>query len=242
VEGPEGLLQRLAADEAHGVAGPAVPVPHQAVDRHDPGVLQPPGDFGLAQEAAAALGVVGVPRLDAFEGHLAAQLGVLGHVDLTEPAAGVETHRPVAHRAGLGQRRQGVVRGRRRQVQRRGTVAESDIWRWFTGPRVTAGAPGPHQGLTVRAAMNVSRQGFDRVAGKPPGCQGGQLLGVGTAGGVHDEPRGCSSFGARGEVRPRRLEMLPTSIIPVRARRSTPGRKEKPQVRGSVCQLSTTSR
>jgi hypothetical protein len=63
---------------------------------HHAGVLQAGGDLGLAQEAPPALAVVGVGRLDALEGDLAVQLGVLGHVDLAQPAPGVEAQGPVA--------------------------------------------------------------------------------------------------------------------------------------------------
>ena len=45
-----GLLEAVAADEPHGVVGPAVGVGAQAVDRDDPRVLQPAGDLGLEQE------------------------------------------------------------------------------------------------------------------------------------------------------------------------------------------------
>jgi hypothetical protein len=48
VEAPDGVLERLPLDEAHGVAGQAVLVPDQAVDRHDAGVLELAGQFGLA--------------------------------------------------------------------------------------------------------------------------------------------------------------------------------------------------
>ena len=37
VEAVDGLLERVAADEPHGVIGAAVAVGAQAVDRHDPG-------------------------------------------------------------------------------------------------------------------------------------------------------------------------------------------------------------
>ena len=43
-------LRLVAADEPHGVVGPAVAVGAQAVDRHDPGVLQSAGDLGLEHE------------------------------------------------------------------------------------------------------------------------------------------------------------------------------------------------
>jgi hypothetical protein len=52
----------------HGVVGPAVAVVAQAVDRVDPGVLQPPGDLGLQEESGAADLIVGVVVEDLLEG------------------------------------------------------------------------------------------------------------------------------------------------------------------------------
>ena len=63
----DGLLEALAADEPHGIVGPALVVGPQAVDRDDARVLQPAGDLGLEQEAGAAGGVVGVLGLDLLE-------------------------------------------------------------------------------------------------------------------------------------------------------------------------------
>ncbi len=54
------LLQAVALDEPHGVVRPAAAVGAQAVDRHDPGVLEPAGDLGLEHESLAAHRVVGV--------------------------------------------------------------------------------------------------------------------------------------------------------------------------------------
>ena len=89
VEPLDRLLEAVAADEPHGVERPAVGVVAQAVDRHDPRVLQPAGDLGLQQEPRAALGVVGVPVLDLLQRHLAVQLLVARDVDLAQPAPGV---------------------------------------------------------------------------------------------------------------------------------------------------------
>ena len=55
VEAVDGGLQRLALDEAHGVAGPTLLVVGQPVDGHDAGVFQPAGDLGFQQEAAPAV-------------------------------------------------------------------------------------------------------------------------------------------------------------------------------------------
>ena len=89
VEVVDGLLEAVAADEPHGVIGPAVAVGAQAVDRDDPRVLQPAGDLGLEQEPLAAGGVVGVVVEDLLERHLAVQLGVQRHEDGAQAAPGV---------------------------------------------------------------------------------------------------------------------------------------------------------
>ena len=85
----DGLLERVAPDEPHGVVGPAVAVGAQAIDRHDARVLQPAGDLGLEQEPLAADRVVGVLVEDLLEGHLAVQLGVERDEDGTQAALGV---------------------------------------------------------------------------------------------------------------------------------------------------------
>ena len=89
VEAVDGLLEAVAADEPHGVVRAAVAVGAQAVDRHDARVLQPAGDLRLQQEPLAAGRVVGVRVEDLLEGHLAVQLGVQGHEDGAQAAAGV---------------------------------------------------------------------------------------------------------------------------------------------------------
>ncbi len=83
------LLEGIAPDEPHGVVGPAVGVGAQAVDRDDPGVLEPAGDLGLEQEACSADRVVGVLVEDLLERHLAVQLLIEGDVDGAQSAAGV---------------------------------------------------------------------------------------------------------------------------------------------------------
>src|SRR5262249_23301280 len=87
----DGLLEAVALDETHGVERPAVGITAQAVNRHDAGVLQAAGDLPLADETAAAFGIVGVAFLNLFERHLAVQLAVLGHEDFTQAAPVMET-------------------------------------------------------------------------------------------------------------------------------------------------------
>ena len=89
MEAVDGLLEAVAPDEPHGVVRAAVAVGAQAVDRDDPGVLQPAGDLGLEQEPLPAGGVVGVLVEDLLERHLAVQLRVERHEDRAQAAAGV---------------------------------------------------------------------------------------------------------------------------------------------------------
>ena len=56
----DGVLERFAPDEPHGVIGTAVVVGAQTVHRDDPGMLQSAGDLGLLDESLTALRVVGM--------------------------------------------------------------------------------------------------------------------------------------------------------------------------------------
>ena len=115
----DGLLEAVAADEAHGVVRPAIGILAEGVDRHDAGMFQTAGDLRLAHKAGTTFGVICVPRLDLFQRHLAVQLAVAGHEDLAQPPAGMgpqnlET-RPVGRDVGNGGQR--VVNRRRRARQ-----------------------------------------------------------------------------------------------------------------------------
>src|SRR5262249_6382284 len=85
----DGLLETLAADEPHRVIGPAVAMGPQAVDRHNPRVLESAGNLSLQQEPLAAGGVVGVVVEDLLQRHLAMQILVGGDEDGPRPAGGV---------------------------------------------------------------------------------------------------------------------------------------------------------
>ena len=82
-------LEAVALDEPHRVERAAVGVVAQAVDRDDPGVLQPAGDLGLQQEPRAAVGSSACCVVDLLEGDLAVQLVVEGDEDLARAAPGV---------------------------------------------------------------------------------------------------------------------------------------------------------
>ena len=143
MEALDGLLEAVAADEPHGVVGPAVGVGAQAVDRDDARVLQPAGDLGLEQEPLAADRVVGVVVEDLLERHLAVQLGVEGDEDGAQAAPGVgpEDAEPLAVGGG---RADGVSwrcgRRRRRDAAVDGRV--DPMWPRVASIRGRRGGPG----------------------------------------------------------------------------------------------------
>ncbi len=94
MEGGDGLLEAVAADEPHGIVRAAVTVAAQAVHRHDPRVLQTARDLGLEDEPGPAGGVVGVVVEDLLESDLAVQLGVERHEHRAEAPPGVGAEDP----------------------------------------------------------------------------------------------------------------------------------------------------
>src|SRR5579864_3539675 len=110
------LLEAIAFDEPHGVERPAIIICAEAVDRHDPGVLQTAVDLGLQNEAATEVGLGDLVGPDLLESDLAAELVVAGDVDPAEPALAVEAkdaepRAGAAGRRGVGRRRPGVAAG-----------------------------------------------------------------------------------------------------------------------------------
>ena len=99
---PDRLVQAFPPHEPHGVKRPALLVDAQAVDRHDPRMLEPAGDLGLEQEPRAAVGVVGAFGLDLLQGHLALQLGVERDRDLADPPLSVRAKDAKPHPRGCG--------------------------------------------------------------------------------------------------------------------------------------------
>jgi len=87
-------------------------------------MLQPARDFRFAHKARPALRMMGVPRLDLFQRHLAVQLAVPGHEDFAQPAAGVRPQnlkpRPIGGDGGGGSQRAVDRRRRERQLGQAG--------------------------------------------------------------------------------------------------------------------------
>src|SRR5262249_746206 len=83
------FLEVVAPDETHGVERPAILMLAQAVDGHDPGMLQPTGDLRLEHDPATPLLILAQLPADFLEGALAVQLGILGHKPPAQSPAGV---------------------------------------------------------------------------------------------------------------------------------------------------------
>ena len=89
VQAADGGLQGLAPDEPHDVVGPAVRTFAHPVDRDDPGVLEPAGDFGLTFEAGPVLEVVGPSVLDLLDGDVPMDFPVVSQADDAQAPLGV---------------------------------------------------------------------------------------------------------------------------------------------------------
>src|SRR5262249_16291077 len=81
----------LPLDEPHCIIRPAVMRMTQAIHRHDPRMLQAPGDLRLEQEARAESRIIGIGRLDRLERNLALQFRIEPDEDFTVPSLGVGT-------------------------------------------------------------------------------------------------------------------------------------------------------
>ena len=184
VEALDGLLEAVAADEPHGVVGPAVGVGAQAVDRDDPRVLQPAGDLGLEQEPLAADRVVGVVVEDLLQRHLAVQLRVEGHEDGAQAAPGVgpEDAEPLAVGGG---RADGVAGGAVGVV----VGAGSSRSRRWASVAVDVGVADPGQALAGRAAGGDGGQALLGVAAVLLEVQGDQGLDARRAASASRSPR-----------------------------------------------------
>ena len=136
VESLDGLLERVAADEPHGVVGAAVGVGAEAVDWHDPRMFQPAGDFRFEHEPLAAGRFVGVLLQDLLERDLAVQLAVERHEHGAQaaPSVGPKDAKALAvtgrgadgHRHGAIMVGVGLVRARADAGERRLDVRAAD--------------------------------------------------------------------------------------------------------------------
>ncbi len=84
VEPLDRIAKGFALDEVHRVKRPSIGVAAEAVNRHDPRVLQPPGDLRLEQKAGLRRWVVGQVSLQFLEGDGSIQLAVEGDEDFAQ--------------------------------------------------------------------------------------------------------------------------------------------------------------
>ena len=59
----DGVVQRFALDEAHGIKGTTIGVIAGGVNRHNAGMFEAAGDLGLAEKTVATLRIARVQRL-----------------------------------------------------------------------------------------------------------------------------------------------------------------------------------
>lgn len=89
VKSRNGVLQRLPANEPHGVERAAVGVNSQSVHRHDPGMLQFTGYFCFENEPCTQIGTRGDAFLQLFQRDLSPQPFVLCDKHRANAAASV---------------------------------------------------------------------------------------------------------------------------------------------------------
>ena len=103
--GVDGAGERAAADEPHRVERLVGVCPgSQLVDRHDPGVLELPGQPGFAEKARRDLGVAGLFREQLLEGHFPVQMAVPRQPNPANPTGGVEAQEGVTRLQRLDRR------------------------------------------------------------------------------------------------------------------------------------------
>src|SRR5262249_3179436 len=94
VEPLDRLLQGLPLDESHRIIRAAIGISAQAIDRHDPRVLQPASDLGLQEEARLADRIISVVGPELLQSDLAIQFGVESQEDLAQPTSGMRPDDP----------------------------------------------------------------------------------------------------------------------------------------------------
>ena len=190
----DGHLERIAADEPHGVIRPAVAVAAQAVHRNDARVLQTAGNFGLGHEPLAGDRIVGVAIQNLLERHFTVKFCVQRDEDGAQPALGMRPQdaKSLAQGRGRAQRIVGCAIGVEIGVGFRQAGAETcqgGVERWVVdfGQLVAGGVAGSdrcqaqlqvttvlfqmplHQGLDSRPVIRVQSLEGEEVACQVPG-------------------------------------------------------------------------
>jgi hypothetical protein len=137
----DGLVERRAADEAHGIERLAVGPLARLVDAHDRGVIQPRRQAGLVLEAAVEMGVghrVARHPVDArgrqelLDGHRAPEPPIPRSEGPPHPALSMGELLPLAVEAAVDDRQLGQVRARRARLDGRGWILfrRARLTRW----------------------------------------------------------------------------------------------------------------
>jgi hypothetical protein len=83
------IAQTVAFDKAHGIKGTAVEIPPESVDGNDAGMLEPAGDLGFEEKAAAMARVIRMTILKLLKRHFPLKLHIQRDYDLTQAARSV---------------------------------------------------------------------------------------------------------------------------------------------------------
>ncbi len=212
VEGVDGILERIAADEPHGVARRAQVIRAHRIDRHDARVLEPARDLGLEQESASAVAVRRATGLEELERDMAIEPRVVRPEYLAQSARGVE---PQVVKFDAGHRVSTVTLG-------------LSFFRWRcqdevrgTRPRREALRAGCHHGIGHPSADRSGRVGVsDRVGDSGDAAR--ELVGKLGAGAA--ELLGRRSSAADGELTPtlEKVRQARVIAVDVRSHRSSP--------------------
>ena len=181
MEGRDGFLQGVAADEPHGVVRSAVAALAEPVDGDDAGMLEAAGDLGLDQETGAADRVVGVVFKDLLEGDLAVEFLVQSDEHLAQPAARVRPEHADAQAVGggaIGSRAVGIGVG---QGGTGGNRTEGGVDVRVGHAREPCARRGPH-GHRCKAPLGVAPMLFEVTPDK--GLDRASVVGVEIAAGL----------------------------------------------------------
>ena len=173
-------------------------------------MLQPPGDLGLPEEAAQALGVAVAAGLEELQRHLAIQLGVAGQEDLAQGPRGVE-----AQVAILGPRGGRLPARRRRSgsasVPRSRSPCRSGGGRAAATGRCDGRAPRPARGRWSRAPRP---RGSGPARAAPPSAAGTRPVAGRRVRGDHGDTSPSRRGSEAGHLAPQGLDQPQPGRLP----------------------------
>ncbi len=96
MEARDCLLERITANETHGVIRTPIAIDSQPIDRNNTRVFEPSRDLRLENKPRSAREIVGMAIQDLLERHLAIELGVQCDGHHPQAAPGMRTQQPEA--------------------------------------------------------------------------------------------------------------------------------------------------